>query len=122
MGTGVGVRYRAGEYGKLMPIYEYYCFVCSTGKERIRTITRRNDPVRCSSCDMPMELVISVPSVQVWNGDRPFPNLTGFGSGDMTFATKKAYHAHLKEQGVDELSTSAPNYRSHGNRVVGSWK
>ena len=105
-----------------MPLYEYYCFDCELGKEELRSIDKRNDPLCCAGCAANMELIISAPSVQIWNADRSFPNLTGRGDGSMTFANKDEYRAHLDASGVDELSTSTPVYTPHGSKIVGSWK
>jgi putative FmdB family regulatory protein len=101
-----------------MPIYEYYCYGCRLGRERISSIDRRNDTLRCDSCNNPMELCISVPAVQVWDTSRSFPNLTGYGDGSMTFDSKNAYQSHLDRNGVGELSTSAPKI----NKPCVKWK
>ncbi len=105
-----------------MPMYDYFCFDCELGKERLSTIARRNASLHCDECDGSMELIISAPAVQVWNTDRSFPNLSNAGDGSRSFESKRAYQDFLVDSGVDELSTSAPNYRPHGNRLVGSWK
>ena len=105
-----------------MPLYEYHCFECGSGKEDLRPIAHRNDPTPCEQCKAPMELIISAPSMHIWDSGRSFPNLSHAGDGSMSFASKTEYEMHLRENNIGEVSTDAPVYRPHGNKVVGSWK
>ncbi len=97
-----------------MPIYEYYCFDCSLGKERIKPVAQRNYPPSCDSCNAKMELIVSSPSMHVWNTDRSFPNLSGHGNGGMTFATKRNYADYMLANGISEISSDAPKINKPG--------
>lgn len=101
-----------------MPMYEYKCGECKNRWTLLRRIVDRDIKPVCA-CGEGMERMISVPTMHVWNAGRPFPHMCNEGDlGEMTFPSKDAYESHLKARGIVEVSTSAPNKRSHGNKVV----
>ncbi len=104
-----------------MPLYEYYCFTCGDKCELVRRISQRNKPLVCK-CGENKEMIVSVPTISIWNSEREFPNLTGHGNGSMKFSNNAEYQAYLKEQGVDEFAIDGKIRRPHGNTVIGSWK
>jgi putative FmdB family regulatory protein len=42
-----------------VPIYEYECQACDSKRELIRVLSERDDPVRCLSCEKPMQRILS---------------------------------------------------------------
>lgn len=105
-----------------MPIYEYHCRRCDEIEERLRSIPERDEQAECGRCGDDMVRIVSAPSLGIWNGERKFPNLSPTGDGSMTFPSRSAYEAHLKEQHIAEVGIKAPVKRPHGNRVIGTWQ
>jgi len=98
-----------------VPIYEYVCQKCDRVDELYRHVYERNMPHACPEGHS-MEMIYSVPSLAIWNADRPFPNAVTFGDGK--FPTKAAYESHLKAHDMAETRTDGKIYRPHGNKVV----
>ena len=65
-----------------------------------------------------MERQASAPALGIWNAERKFPNLSPHGDGTMTFASKAAYEARLKELNFAEVSQGGLVERPHGNKVI----
>lgn len=84
-----------------MPIYEFTCRRCNTTVEKYRPVGQYDAP-HCS-CGVIRELKLSRPAVQVWNTERRFPNVSPHGDGTMSFASKKAYYAHLEANKMHEV-------------------
>ena len=80
----------------------------------------RHVPALCTNCSSLAAFIMSSPNVSVWDASRKFPNLRKSGDGTMQFGTKLEYETYLKKNDIVELSTDAPVYRPHGNRVVSS--
>lgn len=102
-------------------MYEYHCFECGKNEEVIRPINKRNALLGCE-CGHKKEMIVSMPTINIWDRTREFPNLTGRGNGAMKFNSNAEYRAYLKEHGVDEFAHDGKNYRPHGNKLIGSWK
>ena len=100
-----------------MPIYEYKCRSCGERYEVLRPMADRERSFPCP-CGARAGFMVSVPTMQTWNQERAFPNVSPHGDGTQTFATKTEYEAHLKAHEMAESSTDAPVKRPHGNRVI----
>jgi putative FmdB family regulatory protein len=98
-------------------MYEFRCDACGKYETVIRRVSERNTPRTCK-CSTEMVRLISTPIMHVWEAGRYFPNVRPEGDGAMTFPSRAAYEAHLKEKGMAEVSTDAPVKRPHGNKVV----
>jgi len=101
-----------------MPLYEYYCERCGDTDAILRPIRKRNFKALCSTCSTPRIRIASVPSIDIWNQERKFPNLKRTGDGTMTFASKTDYNIYLKENNIAEVSQGGRVSRPHGNKVV----
>lgn len=101
-----------------MPVYEFYCHDCGDIFEVSRPIESRNRAFRCHHCKKPIDRIVSVPTMHVWNTDFRFPNVVHTGDGSANFPSRAAYEAHLKEAGLGEDSTAGKIERPHGNRVI----
>lgn len=94
-------------------------------EERILNVKQSDCTIWCNHCDQAMPRILSVPSLNIWNAERKFPNIgTGCGDGatgefgEMSFPTKAAYQAHLDENDIVESKTDGLNHTPHGNKVV----
>ena len=89
-----------------MPIYEYICHECGTTHEAYRRIEKRHVVMICP-LGHKTERIYSVPSLSIWDAERPFPNAVKFGEGK--FPTKAAYESHLKANDMAETAIDGRN-------------
>ena len=89
-----------------MPIYEFLCDECGASEEVYLRMVDRNLTQFCP-LGHPEQRIYSVPVMQAWNQDRPFPNSVHFGDGK--FPTKSAYESHLKANDMAETAIDGRN-------------
>jgi putative FmdB family regulatory protein len=70
-----------------MPLYEYECFVCSHGFERIRKVANASS-VSCPECGGKVRRLLGVPALQ-FKGSGWYVNDYGKGNSDRSTALAK---------------------------------
>lgn len=104
-----------------MPLYEYRCHECGDIIEMIRPMSDRENDIVCTGCDGKAEFIISIPTMQVWNSDRAFMNIS-HEDGGKKFETKQAYETFLKDTHQAEVSTAAPSKHNRSAKTIMSFK
>jgi putative FmdB family regulatory protein len=106
----------------MSPLYEFYCDTCELVVEKILPIRSRDQSMECVACSTPLVRIFSPTTMHVWDQDRKFPHQTGVGGGElgeMSFPTKAAYEANLKQLGIVEVDQGGTKRKDkvHGTKV-----
>ena len=88
-----------------MPLYEYECFVCGHGFERIRKVADASS-VSCPECGGKVRRLLGVPALQ-FKGSGWYVTDYGKGNGDRSTALAKTEDAPPKTEAKPKKEDSS---------------